>query len=599
MSILRKLIFIIIILISLSTVSFAQRSFIMKGQIMDGALNEPLIAAAVAIKGKPVGTATDFDGKFTLEIVEKYWNDTIVVSMLGYVAYKIAIKEVQQLPNYYLKTTLAETSFNLEMAEIGAPIILNNIFFEFNRHELLPTSFRELEKLYNFLTKNEAVVIEIAGHTDSIGTQVYNAALSEARASSVMAYLEEKGIDQNRMTARGYGKERPVVSNGTEKERAMNRRVEFTVISKGEVVNTSQMPDTTRKITPVLEVPPINGSTKIILTPPTNVEEASEEIPIVSIINEVTISNKINAIVTDYAVNKGFNGAIMVYQNAETLYKNGVGFSDFEQIKANTAQTKFYIGAISEQFTTVLILKLVKSKKLDLTIPIKHYLDGLPKVIGEKVTISQLLSHTSGICEEAVTNLDLLDLCFVPNLTKNYSATNYVLLGKILEKIYGDNYSDIVETQLIKPLELTQTKVVMPTLKAEKIAKGYRKEGEKMEEIKPLNNYREVASNGVMTTIEDLMKWEKSLKNVAWLSPDLQLLMETPAFTNQTFCGEVKQVVMEDKVLEVIISEGSINGHNALIIRTKSGNSIITILSNIENANLQPLYRAILKALFI
>ncbi len=80
---------------------------------------------------------------------------------------------------------------------------------------------------------------------------------------------------------------------------------------------------------------------------------------------------------------------------------------------------------------------------------------------------------------------------------------------------------------------------------------------------------------------------------------NLQLLMETPAFTNQTFCGEVKQVVMEDKVLEVIISESSINGHNALIIRTNSGNSIITILSNIENANLQPLYRAILKALFI
>ena len=232
MRILSKIILVTITIILTTFISFGQRAFTLKGQIMDGSLNEPLMAAAVSIKGEPVGTATDIDGKYSFLIKEKYWKDTIVVSMLGFLPHIISVEEASKLPNQTLSVTLQETAFQLDMAEIGAPIILRNIFFEFNKHQLLPTSFPELEKLYSYLQNNEKVVIEIAGHTDSVGTEIYNAALSEARASSVIAYLEEKGIDQNRMTAKGYGESRPVVSNNSEQGRAMNRRVEFTVLSK-------------------------------------------------------------------------------------------------------------------------------------------------------------------------------------------------------------------------------------------------------------------------------------------------------------------------------------------------------------------------------
>ena len=116
---------IFLLLFSFQNLGFGQGSFVLKGQIMDGAYKEPLMAAAVSIKGKASGTATDLDGKFEFEIAKKYWNDTLVISMLGYTAQKMTVREAMVLPNHYFETTLEETSFNLEMAEIGAPIILN------------------------------------------------------------------------------------------------------------------------------------------------------------------------------------------------------------------------------------------------------------------------------------------------------------------------------------------------------------------------------------------------------------------------------------------------------------------------------------------
>jgi outer membrane protein OmpA-like peptidoglycan-associated protein len=601
------------------TFSFGQKTFVLKGQIMDGAYEEPLMAAAVSIKGKAVGTATDVNGKFSLEIKNTYWNDTVVVSMLGYTAQKITVQEVFRLPNYYFETTLGETSFNLEMAEIGAPIILNNIFFDFNKHKLLPTSYTELEKLYNFLKKNKGVIIEIAGHTDSIGTEIYNEALSEARASSVMAYLEEKGIEQGRMMAKGYGEARPVVPNYTENGQAMNRRVEFTVMSKGEIVNESKMPSIQPKFASniptniaktegVILTPPIKGSEIKIQTTTLKVpkiETAPNEIkqsvtkPIIGI-NQTTKAGKIQGISKNYGENKGFNGAILVYYEGESLYSDGIGFSDFSRIKPNTLNTKFFLGSMSEEFVTVLILKAVKANNLELSLPINNYLKDLPKQIGDKVTIMQLLSHTSGLCESNLTSLvEELDLCFLPNNSRNYSTVNYILLGKILETIYKDTYNNLVTKRILLPLGMTNTKILTPLFKDENLAKGYRKNSGKMIAIEPQSTYNEAAANGVVTTIQDLVKWQKALKNPEWLSSDLQILMETPTQGNETLVGNIQQIVLGTKVLKVLLTETSMNGHKVLVVRTLTGNSIIVITSNIETANLQPLYREILKVLFI
>jgi OOP family OmpA-OmpF porin len=82
------------------------------------------------------------------------------------------------------------------------------------------------------LQKHERVVVEVAGHTDSKGSEEYNQGLSERRANAVKDYLNSKGVRASRLTARGYGESRPVASNDTDEGRAENRRVELIVLDR-------------------------------------------------------------------------------------------------------------------------------------------------------------------------------------------------------------------------------------------------------------------------------------------------------------------------------------------------------------------------------
>ena len=81
--------------------------------------------------------------------------------------------------------------------------------------------------IFAVMKENPQIKVEIQGHTDDIGTAEYNQMLSEKRAQSVMAYLVENGIDPARLTAKGYGEERPRFPNDSEENRARNRRVEM------------------------------------------------------------------------------------------------------------------------------------------------------------------------------------------------------------------------------------------------------------------------------------------------------------------------------------------------------------------------------------
>ena len=120
----------------------------------------------------------------------------------------------------------------LKSIEEGTAIVLKNIFFEYNKTNLLPASFEELDKVVDFMKESGVQLIEIGGHTDSDGSDKYNLTLSQGRAKSVVDYLISKGIDPSRLQAKGYGKSRPIDTNLTDAGKAANRRVEFFLIKK-------------------------------------------------------------------------------------------------------------------------------------------------------------------------------------------------------------------------------------------------------------------------------------------------------------------------------------------------------------------------------
>ena len=116
-----------------------------------------------------------------------------------------------------------------DFRDLLAQIDIAGIRFGTNSAELNSDSIVILEQVTELLNQYQNVNVEIAGHTDSLGSQQYNLALSADRATTVMQFLDSKGISPNRMTAKGYGPARPVASNDTAAERAQNRRIEFTL----------------------------------------------------------------------------------------------------------------------------------------------------------------------------------------------------------------------------------------------------------------------------------------------------------------------------------------------------------------------------------
>ena len=126
----------------------------------------------------------------------------------------------------------AETVFNLENIKPDSAIILKNVIFEFNQSDLLPQSYTELIRLFNFMYTYPEIRVKLEGHTDNIGEFDFNLNLSNERVRSVADYLINKGIDPSRIECKGYSYSYPLESNETEEGRSVNRRVTFTIIQK-------------------------------------------------------------------------------------------------------------------------------------------------------------------------------------------------------------------------------------------------------------------------------------------------------------------------------------------------------------------------------
>ncbi len=133
--------------------------------------------------------------------------------------------------NYEEKDLDKPLVLNIELQPIGkdASVVLNNIFFEFDKFELQEKSKAELNEVVFFLKNNPTIKIEIGGHTDNQGVESYNQQLSLKRAMAVGSYLKAQGIIAERVKEKGYGSQKPIKPNDYEANRQLNRRIEFKI----------------------------------------------------------------------------------------------------------------------------------------------------------------------------------------------------------------------------------------------------------------------------------------------------------------------------------------------------------------------------------
>ncbi len=129
---------------------------------------------------------------------------------------------------------------NTDIRQAGQPLKLKNIYFDFNKWDILPESANELDKLCTIMKSNSSYVVEISAHTDYRGSVEYNLALSKKRSTSVYNYLVQKGLDSTRMVLTYYGEHKPIYAGVKllSTQIRENRRAEF--IIKGVLVSTTE-----------------------------------------------------------------------------------------------------------------------------------------------------------------------------------------------------------------------------------------------------------------------------------------------------------------------------------------------------------------------
>ncbi len=200
-----------------------------KGHVKDAFSGEPLAARIemIDLNTRQLLTSTSSDavtGSY-LACVHTGGNILLNVSHPDYPFYS----ENFQIEKTYTELSPFLKDISLQPTDVGTVVTLKNVFFDFDKTELKPESFVELDRLVSYLQHN-SVRIEIGGHTDDQGSEDYNDRLSENRAKAVYDYLIQKGIPADRLTYKGYGKRIPVADNSTDEGRAANRRTEFKII---------------------------------------------------------------------------------------------------------------------------------------------------------------------------------------------------------------------------------------------------------------------------------------------------------------------------------------------------------------------------------
>lgn len=203
---------------------------VLKGKVIDESTAAPLAAVITLVDNTTNKIITRMNsnpatGNFEL-VIPHGGNYGVSTDKDGYLFNSInfnlpAFAEYQEI----------DTHIIMVRAEIGKKAVLKNVFFDVGKSELKQESVSELELIKLMLIDNEALKVQINGHTDNTGNSETNKSLSLKRAQAVVDYLIGKGIDSNRLSAKGFGSERPLVSNDDEQEgRAINRRTEIEVI---------------------------------------------------------------------------------------------------------------------------------------------------------------------------------------------------------------------------------------------------------------------------------------------------------------------------------------------------------------------------------
>jgi CubicO group peptidase (beta-lactamase class C family) len=266
---------------------------------------------------------------------------------------------------------------------------------------------------------------------------------------------------------------------------------------------------------------------------------------------ETNVAKELDNYLSSLVAENKLSGVVLVARDGVTIASKAAGIANKATGAPIMLNTKFNLGSMNKMFTAVAIAQLAQAGRLSFNDPIsKHLPDYSNKEVADKVTIHQLLTHTSGMGmywnekfmaqrEKLLTvaaHLPLFasdTLLFQPGEKFQYSNSGYMVLGAIIEKVSGQDYYSYVQEHIYKPAGMTDTGFYEPGKKIPNLAIGYSKmspDGKLLEEARDNTNTREVRggpAGGGYSTVEDLVKFHMALRSYKLLNEEHTKLVTT------------------------------------------------------------------------
>ncbi len=271
-----------------------------------------------------------------------------------------------------------------------------------------------------------------------------------------------------------------------------------------------------------------------------------------------SLSGWMDAYVHGLTPNKHFRGNILAERDGGVILERSYGFAVEGWRVPNSAQTKFEIASLTKQFTAAAILQLADAGKLSLDDPISRYYSDAPQS-WRAITIHELLTHTSGIPNNALENFskgianpytpdELIrtfrdrPLAFAPGTKWAYTNTEYYLLAWLIEHLTGESYGSYLAHHIFEPLKMTHSGFASTLAVIPEMAEGYTFEDGQLRQRDYFDRSLEIGAGGIYTTAEDLVLWNRALDAPGFLSAhSLELMFFSPSSAQLWLwmvCGE-------------------------------------------------------------
>lgn len=244
---------------------------------------------------------------------------------------------------------------------------------------------------------------------------------------------------------------------------------------------------------------------------------------------------------------------ILVAKHGQIIYRHAYGLGNREDLRPATVDTEYEIGSITKQFTAAAILQLQEAGKLRLDDKLSTYLPTVPHA--SEVTLRQLLSHTSGMPEylDAMDAAGTIDkpasfdklmsyiagkpLDFPPGSHWSYSNTGYIMAGRVIEIVSHESYRQYVRTHLLDRAGMTHTFTVAEERKLPNMATGYDRENGQIKPARTIAASVGWAAGFLVSTVDDLEKWNLALRSGKIVTPADYALMSTSVKTARGNAG--------------------------------------------------------------